>query len=191
MMNHIGTNTIETKRLILRRFVQDDAESMKRNWVADPAVQNGYGEPTYITIRQIHDLLDVYIGKYKNDDYYRFGIFEKESTECIGQIAFFLVDVKNHFAEIEYCIGRAFQRRGYATEAARAVIDYGFDKIHLHKVQICHRESNFASGKVIDKCGLYCEGMLRDYFYLDGKYEGRKYYSMLENERPQYWHLLD
>ena len=190
-MNHIGTNTIETKRLILRRFVHDDAESMKRNWVADPAVQNGYGEPTYITLRQIHDLLDVYIAKYEDDDYYRFGIFEKESKECIGQIAFFLVDVKNHFAEIEYCIGRAFQRRGYATEATRAVIDYGFDKIHLHKIQICHKESNLASSKVIDKCGLYYEGMLRDYFYLDGKYEGRKYYSLLENERPQYWYLLD
>lgn len=190
-MNHIGTNTIETKRLILRRFVHDDAESMKRNWIADPAVQYGYGEPTYITLRQIHDLLDVYIAKYKDDDYYRFGIFEKESKECIGQIAFFLVDAKNHFAEIEYCIGRAFQRNGYATEATRAVIDYGFDKIHLHKIQICHRESNLASSKVIDKCGLYYEGMLRDYFYIDGKYEGRKYYSLLENERQQYWYLLD
>lgn len=191
MMNHIGTSTIETKRLLLRRFVLEDAESMKRNWVADPSVQHSYGEPTYITLRQIRDLLDVYIAKYQDDDVYRFGIFEKESKECIGQIAFFLVDVKNHFAEIEYCVGRAFQCKGYATEATRAVIDYGFDKIHLHKIQICCRETNLASSKVIDKCGFYYEGMLRDYFYIDGKYEGRKYFSLLENERPKYWHLLD
>ena len=55
----------------------------------------------------------------------------KETGECIGQIAYFLVDNNNHFAEIKYCIGSSFQRKGLATEATKATIKYGFDKINL------------------------------------------------------------
>jgi len=58
----------------------------------------------------------------------------KETGECIGQIAYFLVDSNNHFAEIEYCIGSCFQRKNLATEATKVVVQYGFDKMNLHKV---------------------------------------------------------
>ena len=46
MMIDVGTNTIETERLILRRFEYEDSTSMLRNWVADDEVQWGYGEPS-------------------------------------------------------------------------------------------------------------------------------------------------
>lgn len=72
----------------------------------------------------------------------------------IGQIAYFLVDNKNHFAEIEYCIGSAFQCKAFATEATKAVIAYGFENINLHKVQICTKTINMPSKRVIEKCGF-------------------------------------
>ena len=102
--------------------------------------------------------------------------------ECIGQIAYFLVDNKNHFAEIEYCIGSDFQCNGYATEATKAVIAYGFEKINLHKVQICTKTINLPSKRVIEKCGFTYEGTLRDYFYMNDEYIGRLYFSMLRKE---------
>ena len=46
----------------------------------------------------------------------------------------------------------------------------------------CVRPSNAPSKKVIEKCGFTYEGTLRDYFYIDGKYEGRMYFSILEDE---------
>lgn len=182
MLTHIGTNTIETERLILRRFEYEDNESMRNNWIADEKIQSMYSEPVYSTAEEVKKLLDKYIGSYERDDYYRWAVIEKVSGECIGQIAYFLVDSKNHFAEIEYCIGAAFQRRGYATEAAKAVIAYGFDRINLHKVQICTKTINKPSKRVIEKCGLTYEGTLRDYFYMDGKYVGRLYFSILRTE---------
>lgn len=182
MLTHIGTHTIETERLILRRFNYTDDEDMLQYWVADERIQSLYSEPVYTTKDEVKGLLDKYIGSYDKDDYYRWAIIEKKSNKCIGQIAYFLVDNKNHFAEIEYCIGTEFQCKGYATEATKAIIEYGFKKINLHKVQICTKTINQPSKRVIEKCGLTYEGTMRDFFYMNGEYVGRLYFSILKSE---------
>ena len=182
MLTHIGTNTVETESLILRKFEYTDGEAMLKYWVADEKIQSLYSEPVYTTKEAVNALLEKYIGAYGKRDYYRWAIIEKSIGECIGQIAFFLVDSKNRFAEIEYCIGSKFQCRGYATEATKAIIRYGFEKIALHKIQICTKTINKPSKRVIEKCGFTYEGTLRDYFYMDGGYVGRMYFSMLRNE---------
>ncbi|WP_271814798.1 GNAT family N-acetyltransferase [Clostridium beijerinckii] len=182
MLTHVGTIGIETERLILRQFEYTDDENMLKYWVSDPEIQSLYSEPVYSTMQEVKELLDKYIGSYDKSDYYRWAVILKETNECIGQIAYFLVDNNNNFAEIEYCIGSLFQRKGFATEATKAVIKYGFDKINLHKVQICHKSINIASRKVIEKCGFVYEGTLRDFFYQNGEYIDRLYYSILKDE---------
>lgn len=182
MLTHIGTTMIETERLLLRRFKYTDDDAMLKHWISDENIQSMYMEPVYTTKEAVKELLDRYINSYEKGDYYRWAIISKESGECIGQIAYFLVDNKNHFAEIEYCIGSAFQCKGYATEATKAVIRFGFEKINLHKVQICTHTANKPSKRVIEKCGFTYEGTLRDYFYIDGIYEGRLYFSVLRSE---------
>lgn len=109
MLTHVGTNAIETERLILRRFEYTDDDAMLKYWVADEKIQSLYSEPVYSTKDEVKGLLDKYIGSYEKNDYYRWAVVEKTTGECIGQIAYFLVDSKNHFAEIEYCIGSDFQ----------------------------------------------------------------------------------
>ena len=181
-LNPCGTLAIETERLLLRKFTYEDDDSMMRNWVSDDDVQDKYGEPSYKTKEAVKGLLCKYIGGYESPYYYRWAVIEKESGECIGQIAYFLVDRYNHFGEIEYCIGTGFQGKGYATEATKAVIGYGFEKINLNKVQICVRPSNIPSKKVIEKCNFTYEGTLREYFFRHGAYEGREFYSILKSE---------
>ena len=185
MLTHIGTRRIETERLVLRRFEYSDDNNMLDYWIADPAIQSMYSEPVYTTKQAVKELLDKYIGAYEKNDYYRWAVVFKKTGECIGQIAYFLVDSKNHFAEIEYCIGSSYQRNGLATEATKAVIHYGFDNMNLHKVQICHKSINLPSRKVIEKCGFVYEGTLRDFFYIDGQYVDRLYYSILKKEFMQ------
>ena len=132
MLTHIGTQTIETERLILRRFEYSDIDSMLRNWIANEQTQWDYGEPYYPTSNDVQKLFDTkYIVSYSCKDYYRWAVIEKASSECIGQIAFFLVDSNNQHGEIEYVIGPAFQGKGYATEMTKAVIRFGFEKIAI------------------------------------------------------------
>ncbi|MGN1136530.1 MAG: GNAT family N-acetyltransferase [Oscillospiraceae bacterium] len=181
-MKSVGTVTIETERLLLRRFTFSDSADMLKYWISDENIQYSYCEPVYSTESEVTALLEKYISSYSSPDYYRWAVIEKKSGNCIGQIAFFLVDCKNHFAEIEYCIGADFQNRGYATEAAKAVVRFGLEEAEFHKIQICHRSNNLPSKRVIEKCGFTFEGTLRDYFYKDGQYYDRLYYSILSDE---------
>ena len=182
MLTNCGTETIETERLLLRRFELGDTEAVLKNWASDEKIQALYSEPTYNTYDEVYNLLLNYITRYVEKDYYRWAIVEKESNQCIGQFAIFSVDNKNHFGELEYCIGSAFQKKGYCTEATKTVLRFAFEKINVHKIQICHKEGNVASQKVILNCGCVYEGMLRDYFYINGQYVGRLYYSLLASE---------
>ena len=92
------------------------------------------------------------------------------------------MDGTNHFCEIEYCPGSLFHRKSYATEAVKSLLDFCFNRINFHKVQVCHKAGNTASQGVIRKCRFTYEGTLRDFFFADGKYVSRLYYSMLKNE---------
>ena len=174
-----GTQEIETERLLLRQFNLDDVDSAFRNWAGVEEIQDSYGEPVYETPEKTEKLLRKYIIGYLSGYKYRWAVIEKESGECIGQIAFYHVETQNCWGEIEYCIGKAYQGREYATEATKAVIDYGFKRIGFHKVQISCRPGNIQSKRVIEKCGFEYEGTLRDFFYRNGKYEGRMYFSLL------------
>lgn len=183
MLIHAGTKTIETKRLILRRFEYSDIDSMLRNWIADEQTQWDYGEPYYSTPEAVKGLFDTkYIVSYSKDDYYRWAVIEKESGECIGQIAYFSVDTDNQHGEIEYVIGPAFQGKGYATEMTRAVIGFGFEKINFNRIEIDCRTENEASRRVIEKCGLTYEGVFRDFFWRKDHFEGRRVFSILKSE---------
>lgn len=150
-INACGTLETETERLILRPFTLEDAKSVNKNWAGDEYIQKMYGEPVYKTIEDTEKLLDKYIKGYESGYYYRWAVIEKDSGECIGQAAYFLIDRGNHFGEIEYCIGKAFQGKGYATEATKALIkirlrtdrsSQGPDlrKAFKHAVQKGHRE---------------------------------------------------
>ena len=184
MLKHQGTCLIETDRLILRPFQYSDADDMLTYWVSDPAIQSLYSEPVYTTKEAVNGLLDRYISGYNQSDYYRWAIQEKESGICIGQLAVFLVNNDHHFCEIEYALGSRFHRKGYCTEAVKAILPLCFHDIRFNKVQVCHKAGNEASRGVIRKCGFTYEGTLRDYFFAAGQYTDRLYYSMLKSEYP-------
>ena len=86
-MNHLGTKTLETKRLILRKTIESDAEPMFKNWASDSRVTKFMTWYPYETAQQLHDTYHQYLleGK-KNNNFYDWKIVLKETNEPIGSI---------------------------------------------------------------------------------------------------------
>ncbi|MCH5348693.1 MAG: GNAT family N-acetyltransferase [Oscillospiraceae bacterium] len=154
-MQHTGTKSFETERLICRPFIAEDYEDMFRNWAADPKIQIEYGEPVYSTVQEVKKLLARYIDGYKNPDFYRWAIVERSSGENIGQIAFCKVYSDCRTAEIEYCIGQSFWGKGYAGEALSGLIDFTFKNTDFIKLEAYHRIENIKSGRVLEKSPMH------------------------------------
>ena len=153
-MYHCGTQVIETKRLVLRPFVRSDAADLLELWIADPAVQSEYGEPTYETMDAVETLLHKWIAGYESPAFYRWAMIEQESSRCIGQIAFCRVYEDCRAAEIEYCVGQSHWGRGYAGEALEAVIGHIFANTDFAWLEAYHREENQKSGRVLQKSSM-------------------------------------
>ncbi len=127
MVNSIGTISLESDRLQLRRFEYSDSDDMLKYWISYEKIQSMYSEPTYKSEEELKPLLDKYIANYQDDYYYRWAIIEKKSNICIGQVALYFVSAKNECCELEYCLGSQFHRNGYMTEAVTRVLQFCFD----------------------------------------------------------------
>lgn len=161
MLNHQGTKTIETPRLLLRKARMEDAEPMFRNWASDPEVTRYLTWPTYEKIDTAYAVLDMWIGQYEQSNFYHWMIELKEIGEPIGSISVVSLCDDVCKAEIGYCIGRAWWHKGIVTEAARAVVDYLFAEVGMNRVEAKHDVNNPHSGDVMKKCGMRYEGTAR------------------------------
>ena len=160
-MKHRGTKKLETDRLILRRFVIEDAEDMYNNWASDPEVVKYLTWPAQSDIEGTKALLTEWIPKYENDDYYMWAVEYKENGELIGNISVVRFNEASESADVGYCMNRGLWGKGIMPEALKAVIDFLFDEVGLNRVAACHDTNNPGSGRVMAKAGMIREGVLR------------------------------
>ncbi len=158
-MNHIGTQRLETDRLILRRYTRDDAQAVYTNWASKEEVTRYLTWPSHASIEETLNVIDEWTIGYSNDDYYHWTIAFKENVdESIGDIA--VVNMENAAAHIGYCLGTAWWNKGIMSEALRAVIDFLFDIVGVDRVEARHDPKNPNSGRVMQKCGMKYEKTL-------------------------------
>lgn len=157
-MKHLGTKTIETKRLILRRFAVEDAEKMYENWAGDPEVTKFLTWPPHTDAEATRELLKTWVAAYEKEDKYEWCISLKETGEPIGSIGVVGLNEKAESAEVGYCIGRAYWHQGYTSEALSAVMKFLLEEVGVKRIESRHDPKNPHSGSVMKKCGLRYEG---------------------------------
>jgi ribosomal-protein-alanine N-acetyltransferase len=160
-MTHKGTITLETQRLILRRFTQDDADAMFRNWANDEQVTRFLTWPPHGTLENTQAVINSWVNDYDNLDKYEWAIELKSLGEPIGSIAAMNPNDRNNSVEMGYCIGTAWWRSGYMSEALAAVIKFLFEEVGGNRIVAIHDPHNPNSGAVMRKCGMQFEGMHR------------------------------
>lgn len=160
MVQHKGTNSIETLRIVLQRFKEEDAEDMFYNWASDPVVCEflSWGPHSNISVskKRIKD----WLMNYEYEETYNWAIYLKNSKEVIGSISVEVFDDNAESCEVGYCLSRKHWNYGLMTEALRAVMHYLFFEIGYQRIQAKHDILNPASGRVMQKAGMQFEGIL-------------------------------
>ena len=183
MLTHKGTQRMETERLILRKARPEDAEAMFRNWASDPEVTKYLTWPAHESLEVTRWVIGSWIEGYEKDDCYQWMIVPKKDGVPIGTISVVEHSDRLRKAEVGYCIGRNWWRRGYTTEALSAVMDFLFDEVGMNRIQARHDPCNPHSGAVMRKCGMQYEGTSRQ---SDRNNQGicdAAYYAMLAQDR--------
>lgn len=162
MLNHKGTQIIETDRLILRPFTLDDAEAMFRNWAGDDEVTKYLTWPTHTGVEVSRMVLSDWTSHYAEPDFYNWAIVLKENgSEPIGSIAAVHIKEKTRCATMGYCMGRTHWGKGIMPEALSALIDFFFGEVGINRVEAEHEVNNPKSGRVMEKAGMRYEGTKR------------------------------
>lgn len=150
-MKSIGTITLESERLILRRIEITDAHDMFYNWANDDNVTKYLTWDTHPNINTTIDVINSWIKMYNSPYYFQWAIQLKDTNEVIGTYSLFNINLDLKSGELGYCIGAKYWNKGYVTEVTKVVLDFAFNTIGFDLINIKHIIDNIASKRVIEK----------------------------------------
>ncbi|MBQ2283943.1 MAG: Asp-tRNA(Asn)/Glu-tRNA(Gln) amidotransferase subunit GatC [Agathobacter sp.] len=157
-MKHLGTQTLATDRLTLRRFTIEDVEPMYYNWASDETVTKYLSWQAHASMEVTEEVVKSWIDQYDNKEVYQWAIELNDLEQPIGSIGAVNVDDNIEAVEIGYCIGKEFWNQGYTTEALEEVIRFFTAEVCAARVWARHDVANPGSGKVMEKAGMKYEG---------------------------------
>ena len=181
-MNHKGTVTLETERLILRRFTLDDAEFMFNNWANDTEVTKYLTWPAHSDVSVSKSIINSWLELYQKPEHYSWAIVLKETGEPIGSIGAVEQREDTSMVHIGYCIGQKWWNKGYTSEALAELIRFFFDEAGVSRIESRHDPRNPNSGRVMTKCGLKYEGTMRQSDVNNQGICDAAYYAILAEE---------
>lgn len=174
---------IETERLIIRHFVSEDAEAVFECCNDYDVVKTTLGMPWPYTKEMARGWISKQPQREKDGTSYEFAIcFKEKPDKVIGCVSLMGFSPNARRAELGYWVGKKYWRQGIATEAAKAMLEFGFLQLGLHSIIARYFDINPASGRVMDKCGMTYVGTIRDHECRFDKYYNVGYYEMLETD---------
>ena len=126
----------------------------------------------YLTLERQQELITRWEENATNDKEYRFGIFLLENDRLIGTIGLFQVTrFIRECAIFGYSLDEDYHGKGYTTEAAKLVVDFAFNTLHLHRLEAGVMPVNVGSIRVLEKAGFHNEGLAHKNIKINGKWE--------------------
>lgn len=173
--------TLVTERLIIRPISVLDADDMYEYAKSPYVGPNAGWEPHHSIDYTISIIKNMQIKKSPND-LGNWAIVFRKTGKMIGTIE--LYNLIPYFkAELGYCLNPSFWGQGLVPEAALEVITYGFEYLHLKRIEVGVFPSNAQSIRVCEKLGFIKEGIIRNgYLSYDGKIVDKLQYGMTDQE---------
>lgn len=173
--------TLETERLILRRITMRDAKDIFA-YSKDPEVARHVLWSAQKDLSEAKDYCRFMIRRYHSDQPSSWGIIEKATDRLVGTIGYMDYNEENNSVEIGYSLARWLWNGGYMTEALKRVIEYTFTAMEINRIEAQHELDNPSSGRVMEKCGMIKEGILRQRLCNKGKYVDVALYAILQSD---------
>ena len=172
---------LRTERLVLRPFVPDDALAVRllagAHEVADTTLHIPHPYPPGAAEQWIA----MHGPSWDAGTGVTYAITDADTNVLMGAIAFTIVPLHAR-GELGYWIGVPFWNRGVCTEAAAAMLELGFGRLGLHRIQARHLTRNPASGRVMQKLGMQPEGINRHGMRKNDRFEDLAMYAILAEE---------
>jgi RimJ/RimL family protein N-acetyltransferase len=174
---------LTTPRLLLREFRFDDHTAVHA-FASDPEVVRytdwGPNDPEETTAF-LHEVADS--ARATPRVRFAMAVVDRGDDLLIGSIDLVTTSSQHRRGKIGYVFARPRWGRGFATEAAIALMRFGFDGLDLHKISATCDPANVASARVLAKCGMHAEGRLRDHLRTRGRWRDRLLFAAISG-RP-------
>ena len=174
---------IETERIRLRLIDRSDLDSIHTlHSLPETDKYNALGIPN--SIEETKAIIEPWINQNQSEEIknYTFAIDNKSNGKFMGLFGLKIGHQKYKRAEVWYKIHSDYWKKGYATEALKAIIDFGFDALKLHRIEAGCAVENIGSIKVLEKSGMLREGRLRQILPLKSGWSDNFQYSILETD---------
>ncbi|QHE60275.1 GNAT family N-acetyltransferase [Rossellomorea vietnamensis] len=156
-----GTPVLRTDRLNLRKLCMDDTQRAFDQWLSDERISDHRVSPAHKTIAETHKRMEKTVDGYVSKEFCHWGIELKDGNDLIGEIDLYDFDSSTGNCEVSYSIGYDWWNKGYGTEALKAVVEFAFIHMNVHKLSAAHNTDNPASGRIMGKAGMKQEGVIR------------------------------
>lgn len=161
---------LHTDRLVLRKIYFEDVDFIFNHFKDEEICKYMVDNEPISTIDEAKEIIKWSHSNQSNPNNNRWLILLKNSNTPIGTIGFHKWDRSNNIAEIGYDLNKMYWKQGLMSEAMRSVLEFGFDKMQLNRVQAFVHIENIASYNVLKKNGFYTEGIIRDMYLYRGRY---------------------
>ena len=173
--------TIETDRLILRKIKKSDAKDLYEYCSSEVSAKYSLWEP-HEDLGVTRQYISWLLRSEKRGEYFTWGIELKSSGKLIGTVSLPSIDKDYKVAEIGYGIIDSYWGNGYASEAIKAIMEYGFCTVGFICINAKIMKENSASVRVASAVGMQCDGLLRNGVYCKGKAHDVYVFSMLDTD---------
>ncbi len=169
---------LETERLFLKKIRLSDAYDL-HTYLSDAEVRKYMGISPYTKIEETYKEIEWYNKIYRTKTGIRWGIALKGDPTIIGSCGFLSMNQAHFRAEIGYELHKDFWRRGIVSEAMAAIVQYGFEKMKVNRIEALVEPENTASLLLLESFNFTREGLLREYEYGAGKFDDLYMYALL------------
>ncbi|KYG29374.1 GCN5 family acetyltransferase [Alkalihalobacillus trypoxylicola] len=176
---------IKTERLRLRKWKKEDLESLYA-YGSNENVTKYVTWDTYSSYDDAERFIEQILQQYEQQQISPWAIEWRKTGDVIGNVDFVNWNIQDRRAELGYVLNESYWNKGVMTEAVKALIQFGFEKMNLVRLEAKCFEENIGSAKVMEKSGMLYEGKMRKYKYIKGIHQNIKIYSILKEDYDEH-----